>query len=37
VTNQAYFTDTSSHWVVFDVATGERGMRLVVPKHAGPR
>jgi hypothetical protein len=37
VTNQAYFTGVSSHWVVFDVATGERGMRPVVPKHAGLR
>lgn len=36
VTNQAYFTDISSHWVVFDVEAGERGMPLFVPKNAGP-
>jgi sugar lactone lactonase YvrE len=35
VTNQAYFTDNSSHWVVFDVEAGEAGMSLFVPKHAG--
>jgi len=37
VTNQAYFTDISSHWVVFNVEAGEPGMRLFVPKHAGLR
>jgi hypothetical protein len=37
VTVQAYFSDDSSHWAVLDVATGERGLRLFVPKHAGPR
>jgi sugar lactone lactonase YvrE len=35
VTNQAYFTDDSSHWVVFDVEAGETGLHLFVPKHAG--
>jgi sugar lactone lactonase YvrE len=35
VTNQAYFTDDSSHWVVFDVEAGEPGMSLFVPRHAG--
>jgi sugar lactone lactonase YvrE len=37
VTNQAYFTGISSHWVIFDVAAAERGMRLFVPRHAGLR
>ena len=37
VTNQAYFSGDSSHWVVFDVAAGETGMHLFVPKHAGLR
>jgi hypothetical protein len=31
VTNQAYFRDDSSHWVVFDVEAGEHGMRLFTP------
>lgn len=31
VTNQAYFSGDSSHWVVFDVAAGEHGMRLFTP------
>ncbi|MBV9487611.1 MAG: hypothetical protein JO246_16385 [Frankiaceae bacterium] len=35
VTNQAYFTAIPSHWVVFDVLAGERGMRLIVPKGVG--
>jgi sugar lactone lactonase YvrE len=35
VTNQAYFTAISSHWVIFDVQAGERGMRLIVPKGVG--
>jgi sugar lactone lactonase YvrE len=35
VTNQAYFTDIASHWVIFDVKAGQRGMRLIVPKRAG--
>jgi sugar lactone lactonase YvrE len=35
VTNQAYFTADASHWVVFDVLAGERGMPLYVPKRAG--
>ena len=35
VTNQAYFTDIASHWVVFDVKVGQRGMHLVVPKGVG--
>jgi len=37
VTNQAYFTDIKSHWVVFDVRAGERGMPVFVPKQAGRR
>jgi hypothetical protein len=35
VTNQAYFTDDSSHWVVFGVEAAESGMALFVPKDAG--
>jgi hypothetical protein len=35
VTNQAYFTGISSHWVIFDVEARERGMRIVVPKGVG--
>jgi hypothetical protein len=35
VTNQAYFTAVSSHWVIFDVRAGQRGMPVFVPKHAG--
>jgi DNA-binding beta-propeller fold protein YncE len=35
VTNQAYFTDIASHWVVFNIAVGGHGLRLYVPKHAG--
>jgi hypothetical protein len=33
VTNQAYFSDDSSHWVVFDVEASEHGMRLFTPHH----
>jgi len=35
VTNQAYFTGDSSHWAVFDVAAGERGVSTYVPAAAG--
>jgi sugar lactone lactonase YvrE len=31
VTNQAYFSGDSSHWVVFDVEAAEHGMRLFTP------
>jgi hypothetical protein len=42
VTNQAYFTDISSHWVIFNVQVGETGMPLYVPptttgSHRRPR
>lgn len=36
VTNQAYFTGISAHWVVFDVRAGRRGLPVFEPKHAGP-
>jgi sugar lactone lactonase YvrE len=32
VTNQAYFTGDSSHWVVFDVAAHEPGLATYVPR-----
>ncbi|HVV74437.1 MAG TPA: hypothetical protein VHC43_00255 [Mycobacteriales bacterium] len=32
VTNQAYFSDTSSHWVIFRVTEPLRGMRIFVPR-----
>lgn len=35
VTNQAYFSDNSSHWLLFDVASHDHGQPLYVPKHAG--
>jgi sugar lactone lactonase YvrE len=31
VTNQAYFSGDSSHWVIFDVQAGERGMPVFTP------
>jgi hypothetical protein len=36
VTNQAYFTDIKSHWVVFDVRTARHGQPIFVPQRAGP-
>lgn len=36
VTNQAYFTDIASHWVIFDVRTARRGQPIFVPPRAGP-
>jgi sugar lactone lactonase YvrE len=35
VTNQAYFTDIASHWVVFQVTEPLRGMAIYVPRGAG--
>jgi hypothetical protein len=35
VTNQAYFTDDSSHWAVLDVEVRERGLATYVPRRAG--
>lgn len=35
VTNQAYFTDIASHWVVFQVSEPLRGMPIYVPRSAG--
>ncbi|HVT63652.1 MAG TPA: hypothetical protein VHD81_00675 [Mycobacteriales bacterium] len=35
VTNQAYFTGTASHWVIFRVTEPLRGMRIFVPRSAG--
>jgi hypothetical protein len=35
VTNQAYFTDIASHWVVFDVQVGNHGLQPYVPARAG--
>jgi hypothetical protein len=37
VTNQSYFADIPSHWVVYDVQAGEGGMPLYVPVSAGRR
>jgi hypothetical protein len=31
VTNDAYFTGTQSHWVIFDVFAGEQGEPIYVP------
>jgi sugar lactone lactonase YvrE len=36
VTNQAYFTDIKSHWVIFDVRTARHGQPDFVPQQAGP-
>jgi sugar lactone lactonase YvrE len=35
VTNQAYFTGTASHWVIFRVTEPLRGMPIYVPRSAG--
>ncbi len=35
VTNQAYFTDIASHWVIFRVTEPLRGMPIYVPRSAG--
>jgi sugar lactone lactonase YvrE len=35
VTNQAFFTEDSSHWAVLDVMTHERAAPHFVPRHAG--
>jgi sugar lactone lactonase YvrE len=35
VTNQAYFTDNASHWVIFRVTEPLRGMPIYVPRSAG--
>jgi hypothetical protein len=35
VTNQSYFTDVASHWVVFRVSEPLRGMATYVPRSAG--
>ncbi|MGN6473760.1 MAG: hypothetical protein ACTHK4_08960, partial [Mycobacteriales bacterium] len=35
VTNQAYFTDDASHWVIFRVTEPLRGMPIFVPHGAG--
>lgn len=37
VTNQAYFTDIASHWVVFRVTEPLSGMPIFVPRSAGQR
>lgn len=35
VTNQAFFTEDSSHWAIFDVKTNERAAPHFVPRRAG--
>ncbi len=37
VTNQSYFTDVASHWVIFQVSEPLRGMPIYVPRDVGRR
>jgi sugar lactone lactonase YvrE len=37
VTNQSYFADVASHWVIFQVSEPLRGMPIYVPRSAGRR